>query len=155
MTGFRASSFVLMMISLVFGYALCELVLFYYYAGSRGDDLEISLVPAFSSSHVYTRKPNQVAMVVDKVNRVNNAGFRRLEPTSETPPPDIVRVLSYGDSIGHGFGVEDGEQYTDQLETLLNIPAAKLPMGSAEHLSRKFARDLFLSYPGRSAALPS
>jgi lysophospholipase L1-like esterase len=61
-------------------------------------------------------------MVVDKVNRVNNAGFRRLEPTSETPPPDIVRVLSYGDSIGHGFGVEDGEQYTDQLETLLNIP---------------------------------
>jgi lysophospholipase L1-like esterase len=120
MTGSRASSLVLLCISLAIGYALCELILFYYYAGSRGDNLEVSLVPAFNSPLIYTRKPNQVAKVVNKINHVNNAGFRRLEPTLETPPTDIVRVLSYGDSIGHGFGVEDGEQYTDRLEALLN-----------------------------------
>jgi lysophospholipase L1-like esterase len=78
------------------------------------------LVPAFNSPLLYTRKPNQLAQVANKTNRVNNVGFRRMENTLEMPSPDTVRVLSYGDSIGHGFGVDDGEQYTDQLETLLN-----------------------------------
>src|SRR6476469_9368033 len=104
------------------GCTLSELVLYYYFAKAHrdNDNLEISLVPRFNSPFLYARKPNQVGKVAGKTNHVNNAGFRRIEDTVESRSRDKKRVLSYGDSIGHGYKVEDGEQYTDQLERMFN-----------------------------------
>ena len=94
-----------------------ETFLYYFYPK---EELKVSIVPVFNSPFLYIRHPNQVGRVAGKINHVNNFGFRRMQDTLEEKPPHTVRVLSYGDSIGHGFKVEDGEQYTDQLESMIN-----------------------------------
>jgi lysophospholipase L1-like esterase len=105
-------------ISILFSLAISELLLYHF--STKPDPLKVSIVPAFDSPFLYTRQPSQVARVAGKLNHVNNFGFRRMQDTREERSADKVRVLSYGDSIGQGFKVEDGEQYTDQLESMLN-----------------------------------
>lgn len=51
---------------------------------------------------------------------VNNLSMRRTTDVSETPPDGTVRVLSYGDSIGFGYEVNDEEAYPQVLERMLN-----------------------------------
>ena len=119
--------FLLPILSSLFALGLSEVVLYGYYLGSRVDTDTVMIVPDYNLPFVYTRTPNNVATVARKTTRTNNAGFRRLRDTAEGRSPKTVRILSYGDSIGHGFGVEDTEQYTHRLESLLNNGATDHP----------------------------
>ncbi len=54
----------------------------------------------------------------------NSAGMRGQREYSIARPDGVRRVLILGDSFGFGYGVEDGEVLSAQLEDLLNQRAA-------------------------------
>jgi len=119
---------ILVFLSTLVGLALCELILYGYYQYVAPHSLsvwthdysEYSIVRYYNSPLIYTRKPNSVERIANKISHYNNVAFRRTEDTLETPANKTVRVLNYGDSIGMGWRVEDSEQYTNKLETMLN-----------------------------------
>jgi len=55
----------------------------------------------------------------------NNFGLRRSEDTSAARPASIPRVLSYGDSVAHGFALSTDETYAHGLETRLRAHLGK------------------------------
>ena len=59
-------------------------------------------------------------MVAPRTGEANNLSMRRLEDTPEMPPPGTFRILSYGDSVGSGYGVAVDGMYAHIVEQKLN-----------------------------------
>ena len=55
--------------------------------------------------------------------RINSKGLRD-EEYEYAKPPGVYRILVLGDSFAWGYGVEQGNNFSDQLEELLNKSAA-------------------------------
>ena len=125
------SKFVLLamvFISSLVGLVLWELILYGYYEYLQPHSFSIwthdysenSIVRDYNSPFIYTSKPHSTEKTANIITHYNNFAFHRTEDSLEKPANNTVRVLSYGDSIGTGWRVGDSEQYTIQLETMLN-----------------------------------
>lgn len=68
-------------------------------------------------------KPNvecrQTSSEYDVAVRINDKGLRDA-PHPYTKPPHTVRILVLGDSFVFGYGVEEGQRFTNLLEARLN-----------------------------------
>lgn len=56
---------------------------------------------------------------------INNQGFRNTKHIDEKRSDGVKRIAVIGDSYTFGQGVNDGEAYPNQLETILNSKGAK------------------------------
>ena len=77
-----------------------------------GTDGPYRIVAEFASPYVHVVAPG--------TGEANNLSMRRLEDTPETPPPGTFRILSYGDSVGSGYGVAVDGMYAHIVEQKLN-----------------------------------
>lgn len=95
------------------------------YYGVRGADVEkLRLVddPVVD----YRRIPDLSWVSNNLRYDINSAGWRDREH-AVAKPPGTYRMLSVGDSVTNGHGVDGGEIYTRQLESILNAdPPAQL-----------------------------
>jgi lysophospholipase L1-like esterase len=101
--------------SLALVLCVCEIGLMLRY---RDRAHALVMVDAYDSPYVHRAAPN--------VGDRNNLSQRRGSDVTERPLPGTTRILSYGDSVAHGYGVAREETYSHRLEELLNArPGAK------------------------------
>ena len=62
---------------------------------------------------------------VFRSRKPDGLGLRRSAATSLEKPAGVYRVLSYGDSVAAGFGLEETETYAYQSEATLNAAGAR------------------------------
>ncbi len=79
----------------------------------RHDVVEVSYMPT-------KLKANYQGTVMCKPFSTNQYGFPSDSNLRRTPPPGEFRILSLGDSVGIGLGIEPSARYTKVLETNLN-----------------------------------
>lgn len=76
---------------------------------------------------VYELKPNQQGVFKGQPVRINNLGMRGPDVTVEKPA-GTFRIAGIGDSVMFGWGVGEGEVYSQLVEQRLNLKA-----GGARH----------------------
>ena len=70
------------------------------------------------SNHPGVRARIHADDLIDYRVRINSLGFRDPERSLD-PPPGVRRVLLLGDSVSWGWGVDDGERFSDLIEAEL------------------------------------
>ena len=84
------------------------------------EPLPLTRLASARSPYVYHLVPDRVARVWGVQTRFNNEGMRRDGNITRVPAAGVTRVLSYGDSIGFGVGVDTAQTYAARLEARLD-----------------------------------
>jgi len=109
-------------IGIILFFCICEAMLqsVYLIRDFKKPKTHYVLQEKYKSPFLYKYKASAIAYPVDTATKINNFSMRRTEDISEVPEENITRILSYGDSIGLGVWMNDGQDYATFLEKLLN-----------------------------------
>jgi lysophospholipase L1-like esterase len=122
-------------VSLVFGFALAEIIT--RVAFRRGMDFDMEMwkyateikVPNDDPKVVHEHRPNGRAFLMGVEVTTESHGLRDRE-RSVAKPPNTFRIVALGDSITMAWGVAQDNAYPQVLERLLNSsPPAGFPKG--------------------------
>ncbi len=80
-----------------------------YYARSTVEGIPYTLKPKMDKHFSFGRITS------------NGDGFRTTHSQTKKKGENVFRILTIGDSITFGFGVDQNQAYPQQLETILNI----------------------------------
>lgn len=102
-------------IVLIVAFGMCEIVARAIYPRPPDDSRQPDIVYQYDPDIRYTHKPNQRGYIDDGLVTINSRGFRGPEP--QTPKPaGRTRIVTIGDSLTLGWGVNDDETFSVALE---------------------------------------